>query len=467
MQDDLPSLSELQVLLDRTLPEPIPPQNVSSVEPYRSLVERLVKEEVETAAIRERLKERGYRGSYAAVYRFVQHIKPSTPGSCTRVERKPGEEGQVDFGYAGYLIDPGSGKLRKAWAFVMLLAWSRHQYVEFVWDQSIATWLLCHVHAFEYFGGAPKRVVLDNLKAAILKACFDDPGVQQSYRDCAEHYGFLIAPCRVRTPEHKGKVEQGGVHYVKRNFLGGREPTSITQANRDVLVWCETTAGERIHGTTKEKPLSRFEQIEKALLKPLPETRYDLAVWKQTCLGRDGYIEFDHAYYSAPYRLKGQSLWVCGGLQQVRIYTAKHELVATHERTRKAGERSTQRDHLPPEKLPGLEWDRPFCLELAAQVGTHTLKLVQTLLDDPTIEHLPRVIRLLKLRTTYNDQHLEAACERALYCHDPSVKTVKRILKAGLEGQPLPVHWPAPPAAEFVRTPAELVGHLMGGETWN
>jgi transposase len=467
LKGDLPALSELQSLLDRTLPEPIPPQNVSSVEPYRSLVERLVKEEVETAAIRERIKERGYRGTYAAVYRFVQHIKPSTPKTYARVERKPGEEVQVDFGYAGYLIDPESGKPRKAWAFVMLLSWSRHQYVEFVWDQSIVTWLLCHQHAFEYFGGVPKRVVLDNLKAAIIKACFDDPGVQQSYRECAEHYGFLMAPCQVRTPEHKGKVEQGGVHYVKRNFLGGREMTTRPQANRDVLIWGEQTAGQRIHGTTKEKPLERFDQVEKALLKPLPKSAYDLAVWKQTTLGRDCYVEFDHAYYSVPHRLNGQALWVCGGLQQVRIYTAKHELVATHERAKKAGERHTHPDHLPPEKLPGLMWDHAFCLESAAQVGAHTLKLVQTLLDDPVIEHLPRVIRLLKLRTTYNDQHLEAACERALYFNEVNVKTVKRILKEGLENQPLPVHWPIPPAVEFVRTPAELVGHLLAGEPWN
>jgi transposase len=76
--------------------------------------------------------------------------------------------------------------------------------------------------------GAPP-VVIDNLKAAILRACWDDPQVQQSYRECAEHYDFLIAPNRPRTPEHKGKVEQGGVHYVKRNFLGGRELTSISR----------------------------------------------------------------------------------------------------------------------------------------------------------------------------------------------------------------------------------------------
>ncbi len=176
------------------------------------------------------------------------------------------------------------------------------------------------------------------------------------------------------------------MHYVKRNFLGGRQLTAITQANRDVLVWCNTTAGLRVHGTTKEKPLERFEQIEQARLKPLPQTPYDVAVWKKIKLGRDCYVEFDQAYYSAPHRLIGQELWVCGGLQQVRIYTpevrgytSKHERVATHERAQRPGERLTHVDHLPPEKVPGLLLDRDTCLEAAAEVGSATRQTAQTL----------------------------------------------------------------------------------------
>lgn len=467
LDEPLPPLEELQALLDKTLPDPLPPQNTSSVEPFRKLAVQLVKENVETAAIRERLKERGYTGSYSAVYRFVSTLKPDVSKATVRVERKPGEEAQVDFGYAGRMIDPETGELRKTWAFVMLLSWSRHQYVEFVWDQKVGTWLLLHRNAFEFFGGVSRRVVIDNLKAAIIKACVDDPGVQQSYRECAEHYGFLIAPCRPYTPEHKGKVEQGGVHYVVRNFLGGREPTTITQANRDVLVWCHTTAGLRVHGTIKEQPLARFEQVEQARLKPLPETPYDLAVWKQTKLGRDCYIEFDHAYYSAPHRLIGQELWVCGGLQQVRIYTAKHALVATHERAQHPGERLTHLDHLPPEKVPGLLLDQDICLVSAAEVGPATRQVIQTLLDDPVIDRLPSVGRLLKLRQKFGDERLESACGRALVFGDPAYKTIRRILKEGLENQPVPVVLPAPTAIEFVRTADELVGHLCGGESWN
>jgi transposase len=215
----LPSLEELQVIANQTLPKQTPPQNVSSVEPYREIVEQLVKENVEIAAIKCRLEEQGFAGSYAAVYRFVRRVKPRTPKATVRVERKPGEEAQVDFGYAGQMVDPDSDKLRRTWAFVMTLSWSRHQYVEFVFDQKVATWLRLHRNAFAFFGGIPQRVVIDNLKAAIVKAVWDDPEIQQSYRDCAAHYGFLIAPCRPRTPRHKGKVEQGGVHYVKRNHL--------------------------------------------------------------------------------------------------------------------------------------------------------------------------------------------------------------------------------------------------------
>ena len=467
LEGSLPSLEELEVLLERTMPGHLPPQNVSSVEPYRPLVEQLVKENVETAAIKCRLEEQGYRGSYASVHRFVSQIKPRTPKATVRVERKPGEEGQVDFGYAGRMLDQDTGQLRRAWAFVMTLAWSRHQYVEFVFDQKVATWLRLHRNAFEFFGGVPKRVVIDNLKAAIVRAIQDDPEVQHSYRECAAHYGFLIAPCRPRTPQHKGKVEQGGVHYVKRNFLGGRQPTTIVQANQDVLTWCNTTAGLRVHGTTKEQPLVRFRQVEQERLLPLPETPYDMAVWKKVKLNRDCHVQFDQAYYSAPQRLLEQELWVCGGIQQVRIYTLKHELVATHQRAQRPGERMTHLDHLPLEKVPGLTLDRDTSLVSAAEVGPATQQVVQTLLEDPIVDRLPTVGRLLKLRQKFGDARLEAACQRALYFADPAYKTVKRILTLGLEEQPLPSIVTAPAATTFVRSAEELVGNLAGGEPWN
>ena len=466
LEGDLPSLEALELLREETLPTSRPPQNHSSVARYHLLVEKLMKDQVETAAIWERLKERGFDGSYSSVYRFVRRLSPVSVEATVRVERPAGEEAQVDFGYAGRMIDPATDQLRKSWGFVMTLSWSRHQYVEFVFDQRVETWLLCHRNAFEYFEGVPLRLVIDNLKAAILRASVEDPQVQQSYRHCAEHYGFLIAPCRPRTPQHKGKVEKGGVHYLKRNFLGGREPTSILRANQDVLAWCLTTAGQRIHGTTQKRPIERYEQKERALLQPLPQSRYDVAVWKQLQLHHDCHVVFDKAYYSAPYRLIGQTLWVSGGLQQVRIFTANYHLVATHDRAQ-AGERHTHPDHLPPEKLDGLWMDRAQAQREAARVGAATVAVVAQLLSDPVIDRLPSVRRLLKLRQRYSVPQLEAACVRALHFGDATHLTVKRILGEGLENAPLAPATPSPSARLFVRSAEDLLGSWIGDVSWN
>jgi len=460
-------LETLQQVVETTLPQAQPPQNVSGVEPYRELVARLRHEGVEIKAIHQRLQERGYEGHYQSVWRFVRRLEGAKTQATVRVERPPGDEAQVDFGYGGRMIDPVTGRLRRSWAFVMTLAYSRHQYVEFVFDQKVGTWLECHRHAFEFFGGVPHRVVIDNLKAAILRACWDDPQVQQSYRECAEHYGFLISPNRPHTPEHKGKVEQGGVHYVKRNFLGGREPTSLPQANRDVRRWCLTIAGERVHGTTKDQPLARFE-LEQGHLQPLPPSAYDMGEWKVLKLHRDCHVVFNGAYYSAPFTHIGQQLRVRGGNKQVRLYTQDYQLLATHERADQPGERRTHPRHLPPEKLPGWLLNRDACREEAATIGPATHQVVNTLLDDPVLDRLPTVGRLLRLRARFGDERLEAACHRALQFDDPAYQTVKRILVAGLDARGLEEPVPPPSTAwTFVRGVADLVGSALGGVSWN
>jgi hypothetical protein len=310
-------------------------------------------------------------------------------------------------------------------------------------------------------------VVLDHLKAGIVKASFDDPQVQRSSRECAEHYGFLLAPCRPRTPAHNGKVEQGGGPYVKQNFLGGRVPTRITQANGDVRHWCLTTAGQRIHGTTKEAPLHRFEAVERGQRKPLPTTPYDVATWKRVTLQRAGYVVFEPAFYSAPFRLIGQLWWVRGGSQAGRLSPTRDALVATHPRAPRPGTRVTHPEHLPPEKIPGAFWTRETCQALAAEAGPATRHLVETLLVAPVLDRLPRVIRVLKLRERVGPPRLEAACARALHVGDLTSRTLTRILDQGLEAEGLPAPAAPVPATPFVRTAAELLGDLAGGAPWS
>jgi transposase len=466
LEGELPDLPTLQWKLEESMPEERPPQNTSTVEPYGELVKEMRSRNVEMAAIHQRLQDRGFEGGYMAVYRFVRKLEPGEPEATVRVETAPGEEAQVDFGYAGKMRD-GEGELRKSWAFVMTLSYSRHQYVEFVFDQKVGTWLSCHQHAFEFFGGAPRRVVIDNLKAGIVKARVDDPLVQQSYRECAEHYGFLISPNRPGTPQHKGKVEKGGVHYLKRNFLGGREVTTISQANREVRTWCLETAGKRKHGTIQEQPLQRFEEVELAYLRPLPPAPYDMGIWKLLKLHRDGHVVFEGAYYSAPFEQIGRQVRVRGGHTQVRIYDTDYQLIATHERAAKPGERLTHPDHLPAYKWAGLQLSRESCLEEAATTGEHVFQVVQTLLDDPVVDRLRTAGRLLRLAERYGEARLEAACERAVAFDDPAYMTIKRILTQNLDQSALsPEPQPVPLARAFVRNVVELVGSL-GGVSWN
>jgi transposase len=467
LDGDLPSPAALQRLVTETLPPPLPPHQTSSVAPYATEIQTMRSQGMEIAAIRSRLEERhGHPISYSAVWRFVQRLEPKTPDPVVRVEVPPGSEAQVDFGYAGRTLDPMSGQPRKTWVFVMLLSWSRHLYAELVFDQRIETWLLCHAHAFAAFSGVPARIVPDNLKAAVIRASFGgDPLIQQAYRECAEHYGFRIDPTPPRAPHHKGKVEQGGVHYVKRNFLAGREPVPIDDLNRALQRWCVHTAGQRIHGTTKQRPLARFQQVEQAALVPLPRRPYEPATWKQVRVYRDCYVVFEGAYYSVPYRLVGQLLWVRGGARTVEVYTADHELIVTHDRARTPGERQTHLDHLPPHKAPGVALSRESCRLQAAAIGPATTALVQHLLEHRPEDRLRSAGRLLHLAATYSPERLEQACTRAQHFGETDFPAVKRILAAGLEDAPLsaePVAEVAPPAT-FVRHASEFVASLLGG----
>ena len=455
---------EFKRRLDESLPTAPPPRGLFKMARYGEQIQALRAKGVEARAIWERLRETpGFEGSYSAVWRFVRSLEPAVPEGFVRVETSPGDEAQVDFGYAGLMYDPDSRTTRRAWAFVMTLSYSRHQYVEFVFDQEVGTWLRCHRGAFEWFGGVPKRVVLDNLKAAIIRHALHDPVVQRAYREFAEHYGFLISPCRPRTPRHKGKVEKGGVHYVKRNFLAGRAFSDVHEANDKVLVWCMQTAGLREHGTTKQQPLRRFDEAERAALLGLPASAYEMAQWKKAKLHADCHVVFEGSFYSAPHRLIGKSLWVRAGAS-VTIFL-EHDVVAAHPRATRRGQRFTNNDHYPPSKVAGLMASPAWCHKRASEIGPATSELICRLLDDRPLDRLRTAQGVLRLAGKFSPRRLEAACRRALAFDEISYGAVKRILDRKLDlnatppsdAQSLP-HQPAQPPL-FVRPWTDFFGN--------
>jgi hypothetical protein len=403
---------------------------------------------------------------------MVRNVRPpKTPEVVARLETAPGEVAQVDFGDVGVLVDPRTGHLRRAYVFTLVLGWSRHMYAEFVFDQKIPTWLQCHQHAFEFLGGVTNRVVLDNLKAAIIQAYTHDKDVevQRAYAECAEHYGFLIDPCWPARPEHKGKVERGGVGYIKQSFIPLLLPeTTLPDANRRLRDWLVNVAGVREHGTTHEAPLARFTTTERAALRPLPPNAYDPAIWKQVKLHRDGHVVFEKAYYSAPNRYVGQTLWLRAGLREIRLFSSTFELITSHPRATQPGERQTQTDHLPPHKLSGLLASRERCQTQAAAIGPATVQVIAEMLASRPVDKLRSAGRVLKLAELYTPARLEAACQRGQRFGDTSHAALKHILDKRLDQLALPT--PGTPANQvplFARPAHELADAITRGATWN
>lgn len=446
--DPAQPLPELATLLAALGPASQPPQIKSTLVPHQEVIEQLLDQGVEMTAIWQRLQENyGYQGSYSSVRRFVHRLRPVEPEAFVRVHTVPGEELQVDFGSAGQLYDPLSGRLRSASVFVATLSYSRHQYAELVFDQKVPTWLALHRRAFESFGGVPKRVVPDNLKAAVRKALIYDPVLGEAYRRLALHYDFLISPTVPRTPQHKGKVESG-VHYVKRNFLAGQEFVDIDTANQRLWLWVREVAGIRTHGTTRQAPLQLFHDCEQAALQPLPDTPFTLHQIKPVKVHPDCHVVLDGSYYSAPYRYIGQTLDAYVSDKMVELYRGV-ELVASHVRCSQPGQWQTRMEDYPPEKAAYLIQTPAYCHRMAAQIGPSTVKVVETLLAERPLERLRAVQAILGLNKSVGPRRLEAACARALYFGDVRYRRIKNILNAALDREPIPEPDPPPDAKQL------------------
>jgi transposase len=457
-------LPEDEVLAEVLLAKDPQPGPSSQVEPFREQIIAWKQAGIHGTTIHQTLvREHGFAGSYSAIRRFLQALALSAPAATVRLDFAPGEAAQVDFGAGPRIADTSTGELRKTWVFVMTLCFSRHQYAEVVWDQSVATWLSCHRRAFEWFNAVPARLIIDNAKCAITRACRRDPGVQRAYGEYAEGYGFKIDACPPGEPQLKGRVE-AGVKYIKRAFLPLRQFRDLTDANAQLRGWILAEAGNRIHGTTREQPLAQFEAVEKALMRPLPDVPPELAVWAKVKVHRDAHVQFEKAYYSVPFRLMGQHLWLKATPATVRLYR-DHELVATHPRQMRPGARSTVDDHMPPNALAWAMRDPQWCLKQAEAVGPRCKALIECLFADRVLDNLRAAQGVIRLKDKYGSARLEAACERALAFDNPRYRSVKTILQKGLDQQPDPavafdtLAASYTGAARFLRDTKKLLSH--------
>jgi hypothetical protein len=245
----------------------------------------------------------------------------------------------------------------------------------------------------------------------------------------------------------KGIVESG-VKYVKKSFVPLREFRDLADANRQLRDWVTQQAGTRVHGTTRDLPLARF-AIERPLLARLPDVPPVLAVWSEVKVHTDGHIVYKNALYSVPFTLVGKQLWLKVTDTVVQAFH-RHDLVATHPRLRKPGDRHTVRDHQPPEVQAWLERDPQWCLAQAREIGPACLAVILAMFNDKVLVNLRGAQGLVRLREKYGDARLNAACERALTFSSPKYRTVKVILDKGLDGQPAATAQATEPADTYV-----------------
>jgi transposase len=430
----LPTESELSETLS-TKPPVV--SGKSTVDTFREKVLDWHQQGVRATVIYQALVNRHhYKGSYDSIRRFIKKHATPTIKASTPLSFEAAEAAQVDFGTGPTITDDDTGEISKTWIFVMTLCFSRHMYVEMVRNQTVITWLGCHRRAFEFFGGVPTKMIIDNAKCAIVKACIHNPEVQRSYADCAEHYGFIISPCPPRQPQMKGRVESG-VKYVKGSFVPLRKFTSLADANAQARAWVLGEAGNRNHGTTYQKPLSLFSETEQHLLKMLPDQPYELAQWAKVKVHGDCHVQFMKNRYSVPWTNVRETLWLRATETSVKIYK-DHDLIAQHVRLQIPGKRSTITGHLPPNGQAHLMQDPAWCLAQSKDIGASCEAVIKHLFEDKVLDNLRSAQGIVRLAKTYGNQRLEAACHRAIAYSSCNYKTIKNILKKGCEYKPLP-----------------------------
>jgi transposase len=397
----------------------------SLCEPWQSVI--LAKLEAGLTAQRiyqDLVTEHGFVGKYHSVRRFVRRLGTAQVLPFRRMECAPGEEAQVDFG-SGIPISTAQGR-RRTHVFRIILSHSRNGYSEAVHRQTTDTFLTCLENAFAYFGGVPRTLVLDNLKAAVVTPDWFDPELNPKLRAFADHYGVALLPTRPRTPRHKGKIESG-VGYVKKNALKGHVFTSLEEENRHLRHWEETVADTRVHGTTRKQVGKVFAEVERAALLPLPAERFPSFQEGQRSVNRDGHIEVAYAYYSVPPEYLGRRVWVRWDERLVRIFNERLEQIALHVRI-EPGRFRTAAQHLASQKISALERGAAWLLTRTRQIGVHAAAWAQAVIEARGVEGVRVLQGLLSLTHKHAARDLDKACEIAASYASYRLRTIRTLL---------------------------------------
>jgi transposase len=393
-----------------------PSDKQALLEPYRDeLIDLVTSEGLKPkSAFNVLCEHHDLRGqlSYTSFKRFVRtnELALKLKGVSCRIEVEPGTQLQVDYGKVGRLLDPRTNTVRTLYAFIATLSYSRHKYVEFTFSQNQQSFTHSHVLAFNFFGGVPTTVVLDNLKSGVISPSLYDPTFNRIYGEMAKHYKCFLDPARVGRPKDKGKVESD-VKTVREKFkeLHVLYPNaSLAELNEKILHWLQDGYGRRAHGTTGWKPYPVFLEEERPALLPLPHEPFEIAFWKEATVHPDCYIQVMKKSYSVPYAYIGKKLWVKVTRHTVQVYL-NEQLIKQHTIPLK-GNRQTDRTDFPENLQVALDRGLPKYLQKeAAKIGPHFARLVRGVLTPHAYMNLRRAQGVMSAAKAFTPELVERA----------------------------------------------------------
>ena len=371
--------------------------------------------------------------SYTSFKRFVRtHALDLHPDRATcRIEVGPGEEVQVDYARITTFFDRQEERRRTLFAFIGTLSHSRLKYVELTFSQDQVSFASSHIRMFEFFGGVPRRLVIDNLKSGVITPDLYDPRLNRTYADMAEHVGTFIDPARVVHPKDKGKVERDvrTVRDAARKIMVLTPGAPLGELNRLMKHWSLHEYGEHLHGTTHEKPLVAFTERERPALQGLPETPFEVVQWKQATVHPDCYIQFRGKTYAIPYAYRGKTVWIRATEHILQAFY-QERLVKQYAITR--ARRHTDPDVFPPNMRTVLDTNGTHrsILSRAEAIGPHFHGMIRRLLEIHAFMNLRSAMGLTHLAERSDKQLVERA---ARLMSDHHIKPIPKNLRFVLE----------------------------------
>jgi transposase len=432
---------------------------------HRERITKWVEKDLTIVKIQDFLGREGVVVPYRTLVRFCEQrcgFQGRRQKETVRVlDGQPGSECQLDFGELGVLPDPVAGRRRKVHALVFTAVYSRHQFVWLTYSLTLDAVIVGCEAAWSFFGGVFKVIIPDNMKPIVAKADAVNPVLTQGWLDYAQHCGFVTDTARVRTPTDKPRVERG-IQYVQGNFWAGESFMDLTDAQTRAVVWCTSTAGLRVHGTTQARPAEVFAAEEQPVLLAVPEP-YDVPVFRSCKVHRDYHIEVCRSLYSVPGEYIGQYVDVRADAKLVKV-SFRGKVIKLHPRM-PAGRASTDAADMPEHKTAYAMRDLDRLVADARRHGEHVGAYAQRVLDESPLPwtRMRAVYRLLGLARRYGGDAVDTACARALELDVVNVTKIESMLKRAAETAPPPPPRRVAAAGRFARDPGEYAigrGHL-------